>query len=303
MEINAVKYELEKIFDKQNIKYSEPMKNHTSFKVGGPAEILVIPEKAWQVISAVKLFKENNIPFFIMGNGTNLVVKDGGYKGAVIKLTLLNDIKVEDNRIKAQAGAFLSNVSMEALKYSLKGMEFASGIPGTVGGAVTMNAGAYGPEIKDVIETAILVDYDGNIHCLSRDELELSYRHSIVQSKNYIVLEAVFALEKGDASAIKSRMDELNKRRMERQPLNYPSAGSTFKRPEGYFAGKLIEDAGLKGFSIGGAKVSEKHAGFIINYNNACAKDIIELVKKVQEVVYEKFNVLLEPEIKIIGED
>ncbi|SKA98466.1 UDP-N-acetylmuramate dehydrogenase [Caloramator quimbayensis] len=303
MDLDAVIYELEKIFDKKNINYNEPMKNHTSFRVGGPADIFIIPEKTWQVISAIKLFKEHNIPFFIMGNGTNIVVRDGGFKGAVIKLTSLNNISVEGNKIKAQSGAFLSNVSMEALKNSLKGMEFASGIPGTVGGAVTMNAGAYGPEIKDVIESAVLCDYDGNLFCFNRDELELSYRHSIVQSGNYIVLEAVFALEKGDSTAIRSRMEELNRRRADKQPLNYPSAGSTFKRPEGYFAGKLIEDAGLKGYSIGGAKVSEKHAGFIINYNNATAKDIIELIKKVQEIVNEKFGVLLEPEIKIIGEE
>lgn len=303
MDLDAVIYELEKIFDEKNVKYNEPMKNHTSFRVGGPADIFIIPEKAWQVISAIKLFKENNIPFFIMGNGTNIVVRDGGFKGAVIKLTSLNNISVEGNKIKAQSGAFLSNVSMEALKNSLKGMEFASGIPGTVGGAVTMNAGAYGPEIKDVIESAVLCDYDGNLFCFNRDELELSYRHSIVQKGNYIVLEAVFALEKGDSTAIRSRMEELNRRRADKQPLNYPSAGSTFKRPEGHFAGKLIEDAGLKGYSIGGAKVSEKHAGFIINYNNATARDIIELIKKVQEIVNEKFGVLLEPEIKIIGEE
>lgn len=303
MNLDAVIYELEKIVDKEDIKCNEPMKKHTSFKVGGPADIFIMPRKTWQVISAIKLFKDNGIPFFIMGNGTNLVFRDGGFRGAVIKLTLINNITVEGNKIKAQAGAFLSSVSNEALKNGLKGMEFASGIPGTVGGAVTMNAGAYGPEIKDVIETAVLTDYDGNLYCYNKDELELSYRHSIVQRGNYIVLEATFALEKGDIIAIKNRMEELNKRRADKQPLNYPSAGSTFKRPEGYFAGKLIEDAGLKGYSIGGAKVSEKHAGFIINYNNATAKDIIELVKRVQEIVYEKFNVLLEPEIKIIGEE
>ncbi|MCX7885576.1 MAG: UDP-N-acetylmuramate dehydrogenase [Caloramator sp.] len=303
MNLDAVIYELQKIFDKKNVKYNESMKNHTSFRVGGPADIFIVPEKTWQVISAIKLFKENNIPFFIMGNGTNVVVRDGGFKGAVIKLTSINKISVEGNKIKAQSGAFLSNVSMEALKNSLKGMEFASGIPGTVGGAVTMNAGAYGPEIKDVIESAVLCDYDGNLFCFNRDELELSYRHSIVQKGNYIVLEAVFSLEKGESTAIKNRMEELNRRRADKQPLNYPSAGSTFKRPEGHFAGKLIEDAGLKGYSIGGAKVSEKHAGFIINYDNATAKDILELINKVQEIVNEKFGVFLEPEIKIIGEE
>lgn len=303
MNLDIVANELEKIIDKHLIKYNEPMKHHTSFKVGGPCDILVIPDKKWQVISIMKICREHNIPFFIMGNGTNLIVRDGGYRGVIIKLTSLNDIAVEGNRIKAQTGALLSNVSKEALKHSLKGMEFASGIPGTVGGAVAMNAGAYGPEIKDIIESAALADYDGNLYCLNRDELELSYRNSIVQKKGYVVLEAIFSLENGSYTEIKNRMEELNKRRADKQPLNYPSAGSTFKRPEGHFAGKLIEDAGLKGFSAGGAKVSEKHAGFIINYNGASASDIIELISKVQQIVKGKFNVTLEPEVKVIGEE
>lgn len=303
MNLETVKIELENIMDKNLIKYNEPMKNHTSFKVGGPVDILVTPVETHQVIKVIELFKKNNIPFFIMGNGSNLIVRDGGYRGAIIKLTAMDRIVVEGTRVISMAGAYLSNVALEALKYNLKGMEFASGIPGTVGGAVTMNAGAYGGEMKDIIEYAKVIDYEGNIVQLSMDELELSYRSSIIQRKNYIVLEAAFALQEGEHSEIKGLMEELNRKRVEKQPLNYPSAGSTFKRPEGYFAGKLIEDSGLRGFAHGGAMVSDKHCGFIINYNEASASDVLGLIKKVQEIVKEKYNVSLETEVKIIGED
>lgn len=303
MNLETVKIELENIMDKNLIKYNEPMKNHTSFKVGGPVDILVTPVETHQVIKVIELFKKNNMPFFIMGNGSNLIVRDGGYRGAIIKLTAMDRIVVEGTRVISMAGAYLSNVALEALKYNLKGMEFASGIPGTVGGAVTMNAGAYGGEMKDIIEYAKVIDYEGNIVQLSRDELELSYRSSIIQRKNYIVLEAAFALQEGEHSEIKGLMEELNRKRVEKQPLNYPSAGSTFKRPEGYFAGKLIEDSGLRGFAHGGAMVSDKHCGFIINYNEASASDVLGLIKKVQEIVKEKYNVSLETEVKIIGED
>lgn len=295
--------ELENVLSPEIIKYNEPMKNHTSFKVGGPVDILVTPRAIEQVVSAIEYCKKYNIPYFVMGNGSNLVVRDGGYRGLILKLAELNDIRVEDKRVIAQSGALLSTTSREALKHNLKGMEFASGIPGTVGGAVAMNAGAYGPEIKDIIEYAVVMDMDCNIFRLNREELNLSYRNSIVCEKNYLVLEASFLLEDGEFEVIKSRMDELNKRRSDKQPLNFPSAGSTFKRPEGYFASKLIDDSQLKGYSIGGAMVSEKHAGFIINYKDATAADVLQLIKKVQEVVKEKFNVDIEPEVKIIGED
>lgn len=303
MNLDAVKEELENVLEKDILKYNEPMKLHTSFKVGGAADILIIPRTAQQVIDAIKIFKKSSFPFFIIGNGSNLIVKDGGYRGAIIKLTSLEGVKVGGTKVIAAAGATLGNTAKEALKYSLKGMEFASGIPGTVGGAVTMNAGAYGGEIKDIIENATVIDQEGNILKLNKDGLELSYRHSVIQDKNYIVLEAEFQLEFGEHKEIKDRMDDLNRRRVEKQPLNYPSAGSTFKRPPDNFAGKLIENAGLKGFGIGGAKISEKHAGFVINFNDATAKDVLDLISEVRRIVNEKLGVMLEPEVKIIGED
>lgn len=303
MNYNNLKEELESILDINQIRYNELMKNHTSFKVGGAADIFITPDSYDKFIKCLNACKKYNTPYFIMGNGTNLMVRDGGYKGVIIKLTSLNDIKVEGNRVTADAGALLSKTANEALKNSLKGLEFASGIPGTIGGALTMNAGAYGPEMKDVVDCAEVVDEKGNRFILNRDQLELSYRMSAVQKYNYAILWASFVLEHGEYNQIKNRMDELNKRRVDKQPLEYPSAGSTFKRPDGYFAAKLIDDAGLKGLSVGGAMVSKKHSGFIINYNNATAKDILELIKKVQELVKEKFGVDLEPEIKLIGED
>jgi len=304
MDLDKFKNTLLKILSPETgIKYNEPMKNHTSFRVGGPADVLVIPKCSDDISKIINLSRENNIDCFIMGNGSNLIVKDGGYRGVIIKLTELNHIYVEGTNIIAQAGALLSAVSNEAWKHSLKGMEFASGIPGTVGGAVTMNAGAYGPEMKDVVLWAKVSDRDGNIFKLSNEELELGYRDSIIQRKNYVVLEACFGLEEGEADKIKARMDELNKRRADRQPLTYPSAGSTFKRPNGYFAAQLIDESGLKGTSYGGAMVSEKHAGFIINYNNATAADILNLIKIVQDKVRERYHVEMEPEVKIIGVD
>jgi UDP-N-acetylmuramate dehydrogenase len=303
MNFDTLKTELEKVFPRNLIKYSEPMKNHTSFKVGGPADILLLPERVEQVGEAVRFCRKYGVNFFIMGNGSNLIVRDGGYRGVIIKLASLNNIEVDGERVRAKAGALLSTTSKEALRHSLKGMEFASGIPGSVGGAVTMNAGAYGPEIKDIIESARVMDMEGNIFVLSRDELDLTYRNSIIQKNNYLVLEGVFKLEKGNYDEIKNLMEDLNRRRTDKQPLNYPSAGSTFKRPAGYFAGKLIEDAGLKGMKLGGAQISEKHAGFVINYDNATAGDVLGLIKEVQRIIKEKFDVELETEVKIIGED
>lgn len=303
MSLEKLKLELERIIPEESIKYNEPMKNHTSFKVGGPVDILLMPKTPTEVGEAIKLCKSHGIDFYIIGNGSNLIVKDGGYRGAIIKLTCLNNVSSNGEYLRAEAGASLSHTAKEALKYSLKGMEFASGIPGTVGGAVTMNAGAYGPEIKDVIDHAIVMDMEGNQFKLNRDGLELSYRHSIIQTNNYIVLEAVFKLEHGNYDDIKDRMDDLNKRRADKQPLEYPSAGSTFKRPTGYFAGKLIEDSGLKGMVNGGASISEKHAGFVINHDNATAKDVLGLIKRVQSIIKEKYDVNLEPEVRIIGEE
>lgn len=288
--------------DESNIFINEPMKNHTSFKVGGPADILVTPENYEQVQRAIKLCTENNADFYIIGNGSNLLVKDGGIRGVVIKLTKLNDITVEGEKIIVQSGAELKDVSQRAVEESLTGIEFACGIPGSVGGAVTMNAGAYGGEICHIIESALILDENCEIRTLGYHELELGYRVSAIQKYKYTVLQAVFKLKNGNHDEIEKRVNDLNKRRRERQPLEYPSAGSTFKRPEGYYTGKLVEDSGLKGVSIGGAQVSSKHSGFIINKGEATAKDILDLIAYVQKTVKEKFNVELQTEVRIIGE-
>ncbi|MCY6957558.1 UDP-N-acetylmuramate dehydrogenase [Clostridium brassicae] len=294
---------LKNVLGNDYIKVNEPMKNYTSFKVGGPADFMVIPRNYEQVANVINLCKKNSIPYFIIGNGSNLIVKDGGFRGIIINLSELKLVQVIGQRIKAQSGALLSLVSKAALKETLKGLEFASGIPGSIGGAVAMNAGAYNGEVSQVIESAVVMNKDGIIRELSKDELELSYRHSAILKYDYIVLEATFKLEKGDYDTIKNRMDDLNRRRREKQPLEYPSAGSTFKRPEGHFAAKLIEDSGLKGTNVGGAEVSIKHSGFIINKGNATAKDILDLIEIVEKVVKEKFNVELAPEVRVIGED
>lgn len=303
MKLDTIKEELSKIVDINNVKFNEPMKNHTSFKVGGPADIFITPENEQEIPALISILKKYNIPMLIIGNGSNLLIRDKGIRGAVICLTSLKEVYVEGTKLYAASGAVLASAAGHALKNNLKGLEFASGIPGTVGGAVTMNAGAYGPEIKDVIEGAKVMDMDGKVFFLNREELKLSYRNSIIEKNNYIVLQAVFNLENGNYDDIKNRMDELNKRRSDKQPLNYPSAGSTFKRPEGFFAAKLIEDCGLKGFRVGGAMVSEKHSGFIINYENSSSADILELIGQVKDIVKVKYQVTMETEVKIIGEE
>ncbi|MGY0373269.1 UDP-N-acetylmuramate dehydrogenase [Clostridium sp. JNZ J1-5] len=294
---------LKNVLDEQDVMNDVSMKEHTSFKVGGPADLFVTPRTYEKVKEIIDICRENNVSYFILGNGSNLLVKDGGIRGVVINMSKLNEVKVEADRVIAQSGALLSSASVAALQGSLKGMEFAHGIPGSVGGAVTMNAGAYNGEISQVIESALVIDNEGNIRRISKDELELSYRMSAILKYSYVVLEATFKLEKGDHEAIKNRMDDLMRRRKERQPLEYPSAGSTFKRPEGFFAAKLIEDTGLKGTKVGGAEVSMKHSGFIINKENATAKEILDLIKVVQQRVKEKFDVELSTEVRIIGED
>lgn len=295
--------ELNNILGSENVEIDEPMKNHTSFKVGGPADILITPRNYDEVIKVIKLCNDEKLPYYIVGKGSNLLVKDGGFRGIIIKLTELNDIKVVDEKIIAQCGADLCSVSDSALKYSLTGFEFACGIPGTVGGAVTMNAGAYNGEISQVIESALVVDKKGNLLTLNNEELELGYRMSAIQKYGYTILEATFRLKKGEYDKIKERIEDLTRRRKEKQPLEFPSAGSTFKRPEGYFTGKLIEESNLKGYSIGGAQVSEKHAGFVVNKNNATAKDILNLIEHIQKTIKEKYNVELQPEVRIIGEE
>ncbi|MBC2582825.1 UDP-N-acetylmuramate dehydrogenase [Clostridium sp. DJ247] len=294
---------LTKVLDPKDIVIDEPMKKHTSFKVGGPVDILVTPENSQQVLDIIKLCKDDNVPYYIIGNGSNLLVKDGGIRGVVIKLSKLDKITVNGETINSESGVELKKVSDIALDNSLTGFEFACGIPGSVGGAVAMNAGAYNGEISQVIESAKVIDNNGNIKVLNKDELELGYRMSSILKYDYTVLEVTFKLEVGEYHKIKNRIEELNNRRNDKQPLEYPSAGSTFKRPEGYFAAKLIEDAGLKGMNVGDAEVSTKHSGFIINKGNATAADILNLIKIVQKKVKDSFNVELCTEVRIIGEE
>lgn len=293
---------LEELTDKSRIFIREPMKKHTTFRVGGPADVLVRPdEKALPQI--IRLCRKEEVPYFILGNGSNLLVADRGIRGVVIETPGgMEDIRVEGDRIVAQAGAMLSKIASTAASSGLSGMEFAAGIPGTVGGAVVMNAGAYGGEMKDIIEKVTVLDRDGDELELSCEELELSYRHSCIPQKEYIVKSVVLKLHPGEEEMIREQMKELNEKRVEKQPLQYPSAGSTFKRPEGYFAGKLIMDAGLKGYQVGGAQVSEKHCGFVINKGNATAADICQLMQDVSDRVEKQFGVVLEPEVKMIGE-
>lgn len=291
------------IYEQSQIQLNAKMSEHIYFKVGGPVDILLTPNKIQQVQETINICKKNNIPFFVMGNGSNLLIKDGGIRGVVIKLCELNKIELTQNKIKAECGALLKDVSEKASNSSLTGFEFACGIPGSVGGAVFMNAGAYDGEISFVIEEAEVLDDNQEIKVLSKEELELGYRQSVVMKKGYVVLSATFNLKLGDKEKIQTRVDELTKRREDKQPLEYPSAGSTFKRPEGHFAGQLIQNAGLKGFTIGGACVSEKHAGFVINKDRGTAKDVLDVIHHVQEEVKNQFDVDLYPEVRILGED
>lgn len=294
---------LSDIVDKNEFDLDVPMSEHTYFKVGGPADIMVTPSTKDKVIEVINLCKSENMPYIIIGNGSNLLVRDGGIRGVVIKLSALNNIIVNEEDIIADSGALLSDVSKKALEFSLTGFEFACGIPGSVGGAVFMNAGAYDGELCNVISEALVIDENGNLKVLNNSELELGYRTSAVMTNGYVVIQAKFKLKKGAYEKIKGRIDELTARREDKQPLEYPSAGSTFKRPVGHFAGKLIQDAGLKGFCIGGASVSEKHSGFIINKDHATANDILNLIMHVQRTVKDMFGVDLSPEVRIIGED
>lgn len=294
---------LVQITDEKRVLKDEPMKKHTTFRVGGNADYFVMPQNASEIRNIVTLCKHAEIPYYILGNGSNLLVSDTGYRGVIIQIYKeMNDIQVEGDKIKVQAGALLSRVGNIALEAELTGFEFAAGIPGTVGGAVVMNAGAYGGEMRDIIVNATVLTQDGDIVTINKEDLELGYRTSVIAKKGYIVLEAEYQLQKGDKEAIRAKMDELKVQRVTKQPLEYPSAGSTFKRPEGYFAGKLIQDAGLRGFQVGGAQVSEKHCGFVINKDQATAADIMELMRQVSEKVMQEFGVKLEAEVKALGE-
>jgi len=281
----------------------EPMRNHTTFRIGGNADVFAAPYTEEGICAVLRICREQNVPCHVIGNGSNLLVGDKGVRGVVLQIYKSFDrIRTEGNRICAQAGALLSRVAAEAAENTLTGLEFASGIPGTVGGAVTMNAGAYGGEMKDVLVRVRAVDLEGSIRVFERDELELGYRSSVLQKEDYIALEAEMELSSGDPHKIYGRMEELKIARKEKQPIEFPSAGSTFKRPEGYFAGKLIMDAGLRGYSVGDAQVSEKHCGFVINKGNASAAEVMELIRNVQDEVYRQFQVRLEMEVKLLGD-
>lgn len=295
---------LTSVIAKERVYVDEPMSRHTTFRVGGPADFFVTPKTKEDVRDVIRVCKEVGMPYYIIGNGSNLLVSDAGYRGVIVQIYKeMNEVKVEGDLVKAQAGALLSGIAAKALGAELSGFEFASGIPGTIGGACVMNAGAYGGEMKDVLESVTVLTGEGKIIELGRNELELGYRTSVIAKKGYIVLGAVLKLERGDGEKIKTYMDELKEKRVTKQPLEYPSAGSTFKRPEGYFAGKLIEDAGLRGFQVGGAQVSEKHCGFVINRDHATAADIMELMRQVQIRVKENSGVDLEPEVKRLGDE
>lgn len=294
--------ELQNVMGGSGIFMEEPMKKHTTFRVGGPADVLVQPDET-ALAAILALCRRYHVSYSFIGNGSNLLVGDKGIRGVVIEMTdPMGNIEVDGTKITAQAGAMLSKIANTAASNGLGGMEFAAGIPGSVGGAVVMNAGAYGGEMKDIIEKVYVLDENGVQLELDRDALDLGYRHSCIPEKKYIVTKVVLELVPRNEAEIRSEMKELNEKRAEKQPLQYPSAGSTFKRPEGYFAGKLIMDAGLRGYQVGGAQVSEKHCGFVINKGDATAADICQLMRDVSDKVQAQFGVVLEPEVKMIGE-
>jgi UDP-N-acetylmuramate dehydrogenase len=286
-----------------NVKINEPLKHYTYTKTGGNADFLLLPTTYNEIQETIRYANEKSIPVTILGNGSNLIIKDGGIRGIVLNLTKLTSISKVGKKVIAQSGAAIIDTSRFARNAHFSGLEFACGIPGSVGGAVYMNAGAYGGEVSDVLESVLVVTKEGELLRLEKEELDLSYRHSAISDKNYLVLEATFTLQLGDVTKITEKMNELTFLRESKQPLEYPSCGSVFKRPPGLFAGKLIQDSGLQGAQIGGVQVSMKHAGFMVNIENGTATDYIQLIQHVQRVVKEKFNVELETEVKIIGED
>ena len=294
---------LNNVIAKDSILIDEPMSRHTTFRVGGPADFFVTPKTKEDVRDVIRVCKEVGMPYYIIGNGSNLLVSDAGYRGVIVQIYKeMNEVKVEGDLVKAQAGALLSGIAAKALGAELSGFEFASGIPGTIGGACVMNAGAYGGEMKDIVQNVTVLTREGEIRKLEKEELGFGYRASVIKDRGYVVLGAELMLVPGDKEEILARMQELKNKRVEKQPLEYPSAGSAFKRPEGYFAGKLVMDAGLSGYAVGGAKVSEKHCGFLINAGGATASDVMELIRQIQAKVKEQFGVQLEPEIQFLGE-
>lgn len=291
------------IISEDRVLVNEPMAGHTTFRIGGPADYFIEAADAEEIRWAIAVCREEGLPWFVLGRGSNLLVGDRGFRGVVLSVYReFQGIETEQETVRVKAGTLLTTLTGKLLEESLTGMEFASGIPGTVGGAVMMNAGAYGGEMKDIVREVTVLTPEGEILCLSAAEMKFGYRTSVVKEKEYIVLLAVLELKKGDPEEIRRKMQELKAKRVEKQPLEYPSAGSTFKRPEGYFAGKLIMDAGLAGARVGGAQVSEKHCGFVVNTNNATAADVRELMSRVQKTVEEKYGVRLEPEVRFLGE-
>lgn len=294
--------EITTVLPELQVLKDEPMSRHTTFRIGGPADYFVCPDRE-QIAAVLAVAKKCGMAITVIGNGSNLLVGDKGIRGLVVEIgSAMNQIMVDKNHITAGAGALLSQVAAKAAAAELGGMEFAAGIPGSVGGAVTMNAGAYGGEMKDILRTVTVLTPEGALKTLDVSEMDLSYRHSCVPEQQYIVLEAEIELGYKPEEEIRAQMEELRNKRIEKQPLEYPSAGSTFKRPEGYFAGKLIMDAGLRGYRVGDAQVSEKHCGFVINRKNASAQEVRQLMQDVQDKVKAQFGVMLEPEVKMLGE-
>ena len=283
---------------------NEPMKRHTTYKIGGPCDVMLVPESVEQLLELIDICNKNGIPFYVMGNGSNLLVKDGGIRGAVIKVSnKMSDISIDASTVKAQAGALLGTIVRKAYENSLSGLEFAAGIPGSFGGAVTMNAGAYGGDMKQIVKRILVCDRSGNCFTIEKDELMFGYRQSVIRQKDLIILSGEMELSEADRTDVKEKMDVLAAKRKAMQPLSQPSCGSVFKRPEGHFIGKLIEDAGLKGTAVGGAEVSQLHANFIVNVNNATARDVLELIEVVKERVKDTFGINIETEVIVIGED
>ena len=294
---------LKEILPDEDILLQERMEKHTSFRIGGPADVFVMPENTSQIRHVIEACRSCGMPWFVLGNGTNLLVSDQGFRGVVIQIgKKMSHAEADGERIIAGAGALLSGIALLARNNALTGMEFAGGIPGSLGGAAWMNAGAYGGEMKDILKEVTLLSEDGEEKTVPYKDLQPGYRTTLIQERGDLVIGAVLTLTKGDPEAIRQRMQELQQKRNEKQPLEYPSAGSTFKRPEGYFAGKLISDAGLRGYQVGGARVSDKHAGFVINTGGAAARDVMQLMQDVQEKVYSMFGVTLEREVRLLGD-
>ena len=291
------------IVGENKVLEQEPMARHTTFRIGGPADYFVELGSIEQIRAAIQVCREENLPWFVLGRGSNLLVSDKGYRGVILSIYKdFQKTEIQGETVTVQAGVLLTTLSGKVLDASLTGLEFASGIPGTIGGAVVMNAGAYGGEMKDIVRKVTVLDQDGEVRTLTCGEMQFGYRTSLAKKKGYIVLGAELTLKQGEKEKIREEMQALKAKRIEKQPLEFPSAGSTFKRPEGYFAGKLIMDAGLRGAAVGGAQVSEKHCGFVVNTGNATAADVRELMRQVQGKVQEQFGVHLEPEVRFLGE-